>query len=99
MSAFRRLVPVLLRRYLARLRFPTLFVVTVVVFAVNVAVPDALPFVDEALLALAGLLLGRLRRRGGGEGERVPGQNQAGVPDGRGSRSDRDPGPSDAAGE
>jgi hypothetical protein len=29
----------------------------------NVAVPDPLPFVDEALLALGAILVGRLRRK------------------------------------
>jgi len=65
-------------RYAGRLRFPVLLAVTVLLLAVNVVVPDPLPFVDEALLALAALLLARLRDRGEGAGTE-PG------PDGPGS--------------
>lgn len=46
-----------------RLRFPQLFVVTAVVFAVDLFLPDALPFVDEIFLALLTALLGSLRTR------------------------------------
>ena len=53
----------LVRRYLGRLRFPWLFVVTLAVFGVDLAVPDVIPFVDEVLLALTSLLLGSLRKR------------------------------------
>lgn len=63
MSLPRRLVPRLVRRYLGRLRFPALFLLTAALFALNVAVPDPIPFVDEVLLALVGLLLGSLRER------------------------------------
>lgn len=48
---------------LSRLRFPTLFVVTLLIFFVNVLVPDAIPFVDELLLGLATALLASLRAR------------------------------------
>jgi Family of unknown function (DUF6116) len=48
---------------LARLRFPTLFLLTGAVFLVNVVIPDAIPFVDELLLGLATALLGSLRAR------------------------------------
>lgn len=68
MSLFRKLAPEVVRRYLSGLRFPTLFLLTTILFVASVAIPDALPFVDEILLALAGLLLGRLR--GGGADDR-----------------------------
>jgi len=48
---------------LARLRFPVLFVITAVLFLVNLAVPDALPFVDEILLGLGAALFASLRKR------------------------------------
>ena len=72
MSLFRRIIPGLLYRYLGRLRFPALFVLTTAVLLGDLVVPDAIPLADEILLALASLFLGRLRRRkeeeGGPEG-------------------------------
>ena len=52
-----------LTRYLESLRFPWLLLVTAVLFVINVLVPDALPFVDEILLALVAVILGRVKRR------------------------------------
>ncbi|MBT8064158.1 MAG: hypothetical protein HKP16_03110 [Xanthomonadales bacterium] len=52
-------------RYLERLRFPWLLLVTLVLFVVNVFVPDVLPFVDEVLLALVAVILARIKRRRG----------------------------------
>jgi hypothetical protein len=49
--------------YIDSLRFPWLLLLTVVLFVVNLLVPDALPFVDEILLALVAALLGRLKRK------------------------------------
>lgn len=43
--------------YAARLRFPTLFKITVAVFVVDLLVPDFIPFVDEILLGLGALVL------------------------------------------
>lgn len=60
-GAFGGAVPRLVQRYLGHLRFPTLFLLTALLFLVNVVVADPLPFVDEILLALVGLLLGSLR--------------------------------------
>lgn len=48
---------------LARLRFPTLFLVTAMLFLVDVIVPDVIPFVDEVLMGLATALLASLRTR------------------------------------
>lgn len=59
-----------LTRFLGRLRFPHLFVLTAVVFGVDLVVPDAIPLVDEILLGLLSLLLGSLKERNG-EGEAV----------------------------
>ena len=43
--------------YAGRLRFPTLFLVTLVLFFVDLVVPDLVPFADEILLGLGALLL------------------------------------------
>jgi hypothetical protein len=57
-----------LRRFTAGLRYPQLFLLTAALFAVDLVVPDMIPFVDELLLGMLTLLLGRLKdRRGGGE--------------------------------
>jgi len=55
------LAPVL--RWASRRRFPVLLALMLVLLVVTVAVPDPLPFVDEALLALGAILVGRLRKR------------------------------------
>ena len=47
--------------YLESLRFPWLLLVTVVLFLVNVFIPDVIPFIDELLLALIAVVLGRLK--------------------------------------
>lgn len=46
-----------------RLRYPTLFKITALLFAVNVVVPDAIPLIDEILLGLATLLLASWKDR------------------------------------
>lgn len=51
--------------YAARLRFPTLFLVTVALFALDVLIPDLVPFADELLLGLAALLLSTWKRNRG----------------------------------
>ncbi len=56
-------VTALVRRYTNRLRYPRLLLFTAVLFAVDLAVPDVLPFADEILLGLATVILARLRRR------------------------------------
>jgi hypothetical protein len=48
---------------LARLRFPKLFLLTALLFAVDFVVPDFIPFADEILLGLATALLASWRRR------------------------------------
>lgn len=54
-----------LSRYAESLRFPWLLLVTASLFVVNLFVPDAIPFVDEILLGLVAVILGRIRRRPG----------------------------------
>jgi hypothetical protein len=46
-----------------RLRFPRLLLLTAVLFLVDLAVPDLIPFVDEILLALVTLLLSRWKKK------------------------------------
>jgi hypothetical protein len=47
----------------ARLRFPRLFALTAALFALDLVVPDVIPFADEILLGLATALLGSWRNR------------------------------------
>ena len=53
-----------LLRFAQGLRFPGLFMLTATLFAINVMVPDPIPFVDELLLGLATLTLAALKKRG-----------------------------------
>ena len=46
-----------------RLRFPTLFVLIVLLFLVDLVVPDFIPFVDEIILGLMAVVLGTLREK------------------------------------
>ena len=48
---------------LARLRFPTLFLVLAGLFLFDVAIPDFIPLVDELLLGIATLIVANLTRR------------------------------------
>ena len=52
-----------LTRFLGRLRFPYLFGLSALLFGVNLFVPDAIPFADEILMALATATLGAWKRR------------------------------------
>jgi len=58
---------------LAKLRFPTLFLVLAGLFLFDLAIPDFIPLVDELLLGIATLIVGNLRRRRDDtEGHAVP---------------------------
>ena len=57
------LAPVL--GFLSRLKYPQLFKLTALLFAVDIVVPDMIPFADELLLGLATLLLGNWKQRRG----------------------------------
>jgi hypothetical protein len=48
--------------FAGRLRFRNLFLVTATLFALDLVIPDVLPFVDEILLGLGTLLLAALRK-------------------------------------
>ena len=65
-------LPQRVKNWFEGLRFPVLVLLTGALFLVNVFIPDVLPFVDEALLALLAILLSRLKRRpAGGEAKQV----------------------------
>lgn len=49
--------------YAAKLRFPTLFKITAALFAINLFVPDMIPFIDEILLGLGTALLAAFKKR------------------------------------
>jgi hypothetical protein len=46
-----------------RLRYPWVFVLLGVLFAVDLVVPDPIPFIDEVILALLTFLVGSWRTR------------------------------------
>jgi len=56
-------VTALVRRYAGRLRYPKLLVLTAALFAIDLFVPDIIPFADEILLGLAAVILSNLRTR------------------------------------
>jgi hypothetical protein len=53
----------LITRFAGRLRFPTLFALSAILFVADLFIPDLIPFFDEIFLALLTLLLGSFRRR------------------------------------
>jgi hypothetical protein len=57
----------LVSRFAARLRFPTLFLITAGLFLLDLLIPDVIPFSDELLLGLGTLLLSLRRRKQGGQ--------------------------------
>jgi len=49
--------------FLSRLKHPQLFKLAALLFAIDLVVPDIIPFADEILLALGTLVLGNWKRR------------------------------------
>jgi hypothetical protein len=45
-------------RFASRLKFPQLFAVVLILFLLDLLIPDLIPFADELLLGLATVLLG-----------------------------------------
>jgi Family of unknown function (DUF6116) len=78
-----------LLRWARGLRFRTLTFLTLALFAVNLVVPDAIPFVDEILMGLAALVLARQRRDRGAPGAPGPDPLSAAAPSADGTRSKR----------
>jgi len=58
MTTPKGLIPALIGRFAAKLRFPQLFLFTAVLFFLDLLIPDLIPFIDEMLLGLLTLLLG-----------------------------------------
>ena len=50
-------------RFLGRLSYPRLFLLTAALFVVDLVVPDFVPFADELLLGLGALLFANWKRR------------------------------------
>lgn len=57
------MIPKFVRKFLERRRFPTLLVLGAVLFIANLLVPDPIPFVDEALMLIATVLIGSIRAK------------------------------------
>ena len=55
------LAPVL--GFLGKLSYPRLFTLSAILFAVDLVVPDFIPFADELLLGLGTLLLANWKKR------------------------------------
>jgi len=53
-----------LLRWISRLSYPRLFVLTATLFVLDTLIPDVIPFADELLLGLATLLLARWKKPG-----------------------------------
>ena len=51
------------QEFASQLQFPKLFKITLVIFLVDLLIPDLIPFVDEILLGLVTALLGSWKRR------------------------------------
>lgn len=49
--------------FAAGLRFPYLFLLILVLFIIDVATPDLVPFVDEIILGLLAVFFGNLRKK------------------------------------
>jgi len=45
----------------SRLRYPQLFLLALILFILDILIPDLIPFIDEILLGFATLLLGSWR--------------------------------------
>ena len=50
-------------RWTSRLRFPYLFFLTLILFIVNLFIPDMVPFADELIMGLVAAVLGSLKNR------------------------------------
>jgi hypothetical protein len=50
-------------RWFGKLSYPRLFLLTAILFVVDLVVPDVVPFADELLLGLGTLLLANWKKR------------------------------------
>ncbi|MBW8366488.1 MAG: hypothetical protein K0M70_01320 [Arenimonas sp.] len=58
-----------LMAFASRLRFPTLFFITLGLWAVNMVVPDPIPLIDEIVMGLLTLMLATWKKRKQAPGE------------------------------
>ena len=65
-------------KWASRLRFPWLFLLTAGLFALNLVIPDALPFADEILMGLVALLLAGLKKKTAREDSPARAENDEG---------------------
>lgn len=61
--------------FLGRLRFPQLFAVAAVVFALDLVIPDLIPFVDEIFFGLLTAMFAAWKARGGMSSAQTPEKN------------------------
>ncbi|HSH26712.1 MAG TPA: DUF6116 family protein [Wenzhouxiangella sp.] len=52
-----------IQRFLERRRFRTLFMILAGLFVANVFIPDPIPFIDEALMLVATVIVGSVGKR------------------------------------
>jgi hypothetical protein len=64
-----------LLRWFGKLSYPRLFLLTAILFVVNVVVLDPIPFVDELLLGLGTLLLANWKQRSAKAGADIDGDS------------------------
>lgn len=71
MQSLKRPAQGILRQWISGLRFPWLVGIAAALFVIDLFIPDALPFVDEIILAavMAGLASFRKKRRERAAGE------------------------------
>jgi len=53
----------LVQRFAPRVKHPLLFLAVLVLFVVDLLIPDLIPFIDEVMLGLLSVLLGSWRAR------------------------------------
>lgn len=58
-----------IQRFLERRRFPTLFLILAALFGANLFIPDPIPFIDEAIMLVATVIVGAFRERRKGRAE------------------------------
>lgn len=56
-------MPTFIAKFLAGLATPRLFLVAATLFGLDLLIPDFIPFVDEALLAIVTLIFARRKTR------------------------------------
>jgi hypothetical protein len=50
-------------RWVSRLRFPYIFILTAILFVFNLFIPDVVPMIDELIMGLLTALLASLRKK------------------------------------